>query len=98
MSPLGLKKAASLFKDPYPTWLWFIILFAAFLQAVAANTQDGNEDEGRTTLSPTVTTRGQSSHGAIIGAVVGGISLALLCLAGCYGQHKEFLYELRMRR
>ena len=98
MSPLGLKKAASLFKDPYPTWLWFIILFAAFLQAVAATTEDGDEDEGRTTLSPTATPRGQSSHGAIIGAVVGGISLALLCLAGCYGQHKEFLYELRMRR
>ena len=97
MSLLGhLKRQPACSKTPIRL-LWFIFLFAELLPVVA-NAEDGDEVEGRTTLSPTAAPRGQSSHGAIIGAVVGGISLALLCLAGCYGQHKEFLYELRMRR
>ena len=34
----------------------------------------------------------------ILGPVLGGLGIVLLCAMGCWMQHKEFMFELQTRR
>ena len=77
--------------------LGFAFLVLVLFQSVAAD----EEGEDGASLAPTAAPNApaeQGNNGALIGAIIGGVGFVLLCAAGCFGQYKEFFYELRMRR